>query len=458
MTEGALTWKFSREFWTANAVELLERYAYYGMFITITLYLTNLVGFTDIEAGWISGVFAAMLYFAPTFSGAFADRMGFRRALLLAFALLAIGYAMLGLWQTRPTTIMALSIVMVGGSFIKSVITGTVAKCSDEANRARAFSIFYMMVNIGAFSGKLIAKPVRTELGIEYVSLVSAIMCVIALAIIFFLYRSVDTTGMGKSLREIWGGLLRVVRNGRFMALIIIVGGFWAIQHQLYATMPKYVLRTVGAAASPEWYANVNPLVVVMLVIPITQLVRRMPAVHSIGIALFIIPFSALTMSLSPMLKSHFGGGVPLFGSIIVHPVTAVMVVGIALQGFAECFLSPRFLEFASKQAPPGETALYMGYAHINSFFGNILGFGISGYLLDAWCPEPGKLSPAVHEAWQRALAGLGPMPEVYAHAHYIWYVFAGIGFLSFIALLAFAAVTSSRDRRRKAAVNGEAA
>lgn len=42
----------------------------------------------------------------------------------------------------------------------------------------------------------------------------------------------------------------------------IIITGFWMVQHQLYATMPKYVLRLAGEGASPSWYANVNPLVV----------------------------------------------------------------------------------------------------------------------------------------------------------------------------------------------------
>jgi len=451
MSEGKLTWKFSKEFWTANCVELLERAAYYGMFISLTLYLTNLIGFNDIEAGWISGVFASLLYFAPTFSGAWSDRIGFRKALALAFTLLAIGYGMLGLFQTKATTIIALAIIMLGGSFIKSVITGTVAKCSDETNRARAFSIFYQMVNIGSFTGKTLAKPLRVDLGIEYISIVSSLMCVMALIIILVLYRNVDTTGVGKSLKEILEGFLKVLKNLRFMALIVIVGGFWAIQHQLYATMPKYVLRTVGESASPEWYANVNPLMVILLVVPITQLVRKMKPVNSIAIALFLIPFSSLTMSLSSAAVGIWGLKIPLLG-FSIHPVTLVLIAGIALQGIAECFLSPRFLEYASKQAPPGETGLYMGYSHINSFFGNLLGFGISGYLLSAWCPDPEKLSPEAHMAWQNAIAQGTTLPAQYAHAHYIWYVFAGIGFAAFFALMAFSFVTETRDRRKQAA------
>ncbi|MEZ4906481.1 MAG: hypothetical protein R2771_02295 [Saprospiraceae bacterium] len=53
---------------------------------------------------------------------------------------------------------------MIGGSFIKSVITGTVAKETTKKTEPEGFSIFYMMVNIGYF-GKTIVAPLRKALG-----------------------------------------------------------------------------------------------------------------------------------------------------------------------------------------------------------------------------------------------------------------------------------------------------
>jgi dipeptide/tripeptide permease len=138
-SEGKLSWSFPREFWMANAVELFERAAYYGMFIALTLYLTREVGFTDVETGWIVGLFASFLYLVPTFAGALADKIGFRSGLLLAFSLLTFGYALLGAFQLKITAVIALFTIMLGGSFVKPIISGTVAKCSDDTNRARAF-------------------------------------------------------------------------------------------------------------------------------------------------------------------------------------------------------------------------------------------------------------------------------------------------------------------------------
>ncbi len=436
MSSSELNWKFPRTFWTANVIELFERAAYYGMFIALTLFLTREVGFTDIETGWVTAFFASFLYLAPTFTGTLSDKMGFRQSLILAFALLSVGYFFLGAVPTKPAAILSLFIIMIGGSFVKPIISGTVAKASDEKHRARAFSIFYMMVNIGAFSGKTIAKPLRTELGLEYINFYAALMALVAMIIVIIYYRDIDTAGKGKSIKESLRGLLTVVKNIRFMALILIVAGFWAIQGQLYATMPKYTLRLVGESAAPEWLANVNPFVVVLLVVPITHLVRKIRPISSIGIGLLIIPLSALSIAMSPVLQSITGLSVNFFGVFSLHPITVALIVGIALQGVAESFLSPRFLEYASKQAPKGEEGLYMGYSHLTTFFAWLFGFASSGYLLDKYCPNPNTLTQQ-------------QMLSAYDHAHYIWYFFSFVGIAAFLLLLVFKFVTDRIDKKR---------
>ena len=61
--------KFSKAFWVANTVELLERAAYYGVFVVITLYLSNVLGFTDIQAATIAGVFFRLFVFIADIFG-----------------------------------------------------------------------------------------------------------------------------------------------------------------------------------------------------------------------------------------------------------------------------------------------------------------------------------------------------------------------------------------------------
>lgn len=448
-------WSFSNAFWVANTVELLERAAYYGVFIAMTLYLSRILGFNDVEAAWIAGPFGALLYLLPTFSGAYADKIGFRKALMLAFLLLTIGYAGMGIlpaifennglvtygettlfngletsWE-KFLIVPVLLIVVVGGSFIKSVITGTVSKETTVSNRARGFSIFYAMVNIGAFSGKLIVKPLRMSMGDEglyILNFFAAGMTLIALITVFLFYKSAQTKGEGKSLNEIWSALGKVFTNGRLITLILIITGFWMVQSQLYATMPKYVLRMAGNDAAPSWYANVNPLVVFTTVAFITELMRRRTALFSMTVGMFIMPVSALAMASGNMFDGTILGA---------HPVTFMMIVGIVFQGLAEVFISPRFLEYFSLQAPKGEEGLYLGFSHLHSFISHLVGFGLSGYLLSIYCPDPKLLTVA-----EKLTA--------YDHAHYIWFVFVGIALVSAISLIIYGYVTKRIDANKE--------
>lgn len=430
-------WRFPAAFWTANSVELFERAAYYGTFIALALYLTNVIGFSDIAAGWIGAGFASLIYFFPSINGALADRIGFRISLILAFLLLTAGYGILGITTSKPVVLTGLFLIVLGGAFVKPVISGTVAKCSDSKRRSRAFSLFYMVVNIGSFSGKTIAKPVRVMMGLSYVPLYSSLMSFTALLLVLLFYRPRENgEERPRSALETMRGMGKALSNGRFLSLILITAGFWAIQGQLYASMPKYVLRMVGPDASPEWYANVNPLVVVLLVVPITHLARRLAPVTSIAVSLALIPLSSLAMAFS----GYWHGMIHL-GGYLVHPVTIMMVAGIAIQGVSECFLSPRYLEYASRQSPPGQEGLYLGYSHMNTFFAWLVGFVLSGYLLDAFCPDPHKLQALGFTASQ--------MRQAYSHAYYLWYVFAGIGAAAFVALLIFQGVTRRLDRSR---------
>ena len=448
--------KFSKAFWVANSVELLERLAYYAVFIVITLYLSNVWGFSDIEAGVISGTFSACLYLLPTFAGALADKIGFRSAILIAFLLLTLGYGGLGVLPTflesaglvtygmtttfsglnesylRWSIVPILVLIVIGGSFIKAVISGTVARETTSETRASGYAVFYMMVNIGSFTGKTVVDPLRKSMGDQgliYINYFAAIMTLLALIAVFFFYKSTKTVGQGKSIAEIGSGLLKVLGNGRLIILILIISGFWMIQSQMYATMPKYVIRMIGADASPGWYANVNPLVVFVLVNFITSFMKKRTALTSMTIGMLIIPLSALVMSFGSQIGTDYVLG--------LHPVAFMMIIGIAMQAVAECFISPRFLEFFSLQSPKGEEGLYLGFSHLHSFISYLFAFGLSGFLLDKYCPDPRNFSST--EAYTAATQ----------HAHYIWYVFVAIGLISAVALLTYGYVTRRIDKKK---------
>jgi hypothetical protein len=88
----------------------------------------------------------------------------------------------------------------------------------------------------------------------------------------------------------------------------------------------------------------------------------------------------------------------------------------------------------------------------MNTFFAWLFGFILSGFLLSKYCPEPTTLPQAVQDQHTLALAGQAPMPEVYAHAHYLWYAYSLVGLISLVALLAFIVVTNRLDAKKEAA------
>ena len=411
---------FTKAFWVSNTVELFERMAYYAVFIVLTIYLSSILGFNDLEASMISGLFSGGLYLLPIFTGAYADKIGFRKSMIVAFSLLSVGYLGLGILPTlleaaglveygkatRFTGLIVpvLFVIMVGGSFIKSIISASVAKETTEANRARGYSIFYMMVNIGAFTGKTVIDPLRNVIGEQayiYINYFSATMTILALLSVVLLYKSTHTAGEGKSMREIGQGFLRIITNWRLLILILIITGFWMVQQQLYATMPKYVIRMAGETAKPG--------------------------------CMFLIPFSALLMACGNLLGNDVISG--------MSNITLMMIAGIVIQALAECFISPRYLEYFSLQAPKGEEGMYLGFSHLHSFLSSIFGFGIAGVLLTKYCPDPVLFE--TREAWEAAST----------NAHYIWYYFAAIGLISALALLVFAKITQSIDKKKKAKV-----
>src|SRR5438309_3006597 len=87
---------FERPFWVANISEIFERLSYYGAFTSLALYLQDKLNFSTEQTGTLTGIFGGMVWFLAIFGGAAADRLGFRRALSMAYLILAAAYFLIG--------------------------------------------------------------------------------------------------------------------------------------------------------------------------------------------------------------------------------------------------------------------------------------------------------------------------------------------------------------------------
>jgi len=219
-----------RSFWIANTMEIFERMAWYGFFSVSSLYITGAVadgglGFTSEQRGTLQGVITFILYLLPVLTGALADRFGFKKTFFIAYTIMVPAYFLLGQFTTYETFFLAFLMVAFGAATFKPVVTGTVAKCTDESNASLGWGVFYMMVNIGGLLGPIAAGVVRGW-SWDYVFIASA--CWIGVNYIWLLifYKEPTTEASSankRSLKKVFSDMMEVMGNGRFFLTVFVI-------------------------------------------------------------------------------------------------------------------------------------------------------------------------------------------------------------------------------------------
>lgn len=180
---------FSGQFWLVVVFEFFERGAYYGMMSFLSVYFSDTLGIPKENVGVIKGVIQPLLYFLPILSGAVADRFGYRRMLMIAFALLGGGYFLTAQMTTYTGVFIALVVMGVGAGIFKPLISGTIARVTDESNSTQAFGIYYWSINLGAFLFPLFLVPFLKQLNPAWVIIASAICTGAMLIPTWFFFR-----------------------------------------------------------------------------------------------------------------------------------------------------------------------------------------------------------------------------------------------------------------------------
>jgi proton-dependent oligopeptide transporter, POT family len=129
--------KYPQTFWVANTMELFERWAWYGLFMVFALYLTGstesgALGFTQAQKGLMMGSVVGFLYLLPVVTGAIADRVGYKKVLIIAYTILALAYFLLGQVTSYPAVFASYLLLATGAALFKPVITACIAKTTDD--------------------------------------------------------------------------------------------------------------------------------------------------------------------------------------------------------------------------------------------------------------------------------------------------------------------------------------
>jgi dipeptide/tripeptide permease len=220
---------YPAQFWVANTMEIFERMSWYGWFTVMAIYVTGSVatgglGFSTETRGALQAIVPFFLYLLPVFTGAVADRYGFKRSFIIAYLVMIVSYFMLGQFTSLPTFFLAFMFVAVGAAIFKPVVVGTVAKVTDDSNSATGFGIFYMMVNVGGFVGPIVAGLVRGW-GWKYVFIACSTWAAINLILVLALYREPPSTAEQRSgkFRKVLDNMVEVLGNVRFFITVFAV-------------------------------------------------------------------------------------------------------------------------------------------------------------------------------------------------------------------------------------------
>ncbi len=390
--------KFPKTFWIANTMELFERWAWYGLFAVLALYLTNstdegALGFTQSQKGSIMGTVTAILYFLPIITGALADRIGYKRTLIFAFIILSSGYWFMGTVHTYNLVYFAFLWVALGAALFKPVISATVTKTTTKETSSIGFGIFYMMVNVGGFIGPIFSSKLRDAYGWRIVFIMAASAILVNLVLVTLLYKEPDreknigdSIGQAilKSLKNIW----TAVKDLKLLIFLIIMIGFWTMFNQLFYTLPNFIDQWVNTSIIYNSIANISPgLAAVIGTKEGTIAPEMMVNLDAGAIIFFQVLISALVMKFRPVNAIISGIIVNAIGIGIAFGTGNgfYVIVGIFIFAIGEMASSPKFTEYIGRIAPKGKEALYMGTSFLPVAAGNFFTGFLSGDLYEVW-------------------------------------------------------------------------
>jgi POT family proton-dependent oligopeptide transporter len=374
---------FPRVFWIANSVEILERFAYYGIYMGFGIYMEYL-GYTKAQLGIVQSIFLLVSYVIPVISGTFADRFGFKKVLIVSY--LAYLPSILLLLLTRSFSGIALTMLSIGlaAGIFKPLISGTVRAVTDKTNKTLGFGIFYQMVNVGASFGPLIAGKLRA-ISWNYAFLVAAIAIGLMLLITILFYKEPKRDIEGVTLRSKFRDLGTALSDVKFASFLVLLGVFfWLPFWAFFNLLAVYIDRSLDTA---RLYLNIKSVLgsgvanflsradetgtrrilgetishsgylIAILQVLVSQSIERFKAVPAF--------LAGLTIGAAGFFFLGYAGvGAP-----------AWVFLGIFLFALGEMTSSPRIQEYITWIAPKEKAGLYMGTHYLALGIGG----GLSG-------------------------------------------------------------------------------
>ncbi len=464
--------KFPRNFWVANTMELFERWAWYGLFNVLAIYLTSSIdtgglGFTQEQKGPLMGTVVAILYFLPVITGSIADRLGYKKVLLLSFGILSTGYLIMGHLTNYSLVFGAFFFIAIGGALFKPVISATIAKTTNKENSSIGFGIFYMMVNVGAMIGPFIASKMR-EISWDYVFYLSSGIIALNFILVLFFYKEPERPDLNEtffhSISKAFKNIVTALKDLKLLGFLILIVGFWAMYFQLFYTLPVFIDQWTDTTLLFNWMDAISPQLSAIFgngqgaVNP--EMLLNMDAIY---IVIFQVIISGIVMKLRPLQAMIVGIFIASIGIGLTFAFNNpfYLFLSILIFAFGEMASSPKITEYIGRIAPSDKVGLYMGCSFLPMSGGNFLAGILSGQVYGGWSDKLTLLRQdmAVKGMEIPSISDTFTQNDFYRHAETayhmnhieltnylwinyspgnIWYLFTGIGVATALLLLLF--------------------
>jgi POT family proton-dependent oligopeptide transporter len=395
------------------ATEMWERFSYYGMRALLVLYMVtyllhpgpaaHVVGLGALRGGLeavfgplgvqplasqIYGLYTGLVYLTPIFGGLLADRvLGRRRTVVLGAALMAAGHFLMAV---ESLFLVALLTLIVANGLFKPNISTQVGGlyAPGDRRRDRAYSIFYVGINLGAFLAPLVCGSLGELAGWHYGFGAAGVGMTIGLAIYRRGSRILPPEERPAACRE--SGTRRLGAGERrsvaaLLVLFVPVSLFWATYEQQGNTIAlwaeAFTDRTIDlgpwqASIPVTWFQAFNPLMIFAFTPPLVWLWARQARRGAEPSSVAKMAIGCLGVALANLILAaaawHAGAGQASW--LWLAGYFAVLTAG-------ELYLSPIGLSLVSKVAPGSLISMMMGVWLATSFTGNL----VAGWLGSFW-------------------------------------------------------------------------
>ncbi|UCG27378.1 MAG: MFS transporter [Bacteroidales bacterium] len=362
-------------------MELFERWAWYGFYNSLALYLTlskdtGALGFSQAQKALIMGTGTMMLYFLPLITGAISDRIGYKKVLVLSFTAYIAGYFMMGSLETYGAIFAAYIFLAFAGALFKPIISAMIAKTTDEETSSIGFGIFYMMINIGGFIGPFIAGMLY-KVNWNYVFLMSIITIGINYFFVFFFFkepgREKSSVSLGRNISQAFKNIVITLADYKYVLFLVIMAAFWTAFNQLYYTFPVFLEDWVDLDSFAASFGIAEGKITA---VTITSLDAFFIIVLQLVISTIAMKYKPLHAMMTGIFILAFGVGMMFFNR---NPW--LIIFGVLIFAIGEMASSPKFTEYIGRIAPPDRKALYMGTSFLPIAAGHWFAGMLSGDL-----------------------------------------------------------------------------